>query len=777
NHGYTKAQQTALDDDLVAPANHLKIGKRNHRLSFTLKSNEPTLQVVLDAMKLTPFYNAFQITANVPEIYIQEFWATVSILHTLLRFKMNDKSHTLNLENFKDMLQICPKLPEPPKAKTKYKKNADEPVTSSKTKTVPASKGCKLKSSAKMAKTAKKKQPATMPKTKGLVVLSEVALSEAEQIKLATKRSKKDFHMSHASGSSDGVNIQSKDDADEETDVNDDSEETEFNNDGDDLTHPNLSTYKEDDDEEEEEKANDDEVKEGEEEQEEEEEIQQQSSSVSSDLVSKFINPYLNIGSVDNYLDSNMKEAVDVDSTMKTIIKEQVQAQVSKIMPKIKKNVTRSLGAEVLVGSTNQPQTSYAVAASLSGFKLKKILIDKTEENQSVKRSDIHKNLYNALVESYNSNKDIFSSYGDIVTLKRGRDDQEKDEDPSAGSNRGSKRRRSDKEVESSKELTHKESKSTSSSKDASRSQLKSSGKSAHADKHGQKVDDLEDQSHQEFNTGNDDETSNERGRQVIPWDYFINNDLEYLKGGSSSQKYTTSITKTEAADYGQVKWIEDKRFYGYASNMESSYDVYSRNMIIAVTRLKIMEWFGYSHLEEIIFRRQDDKLYKFREGDFKRLRRKDIEDMLLLLVQDKLFNLNLEERSRKLPEEDQPQKADTYCSDLQRMTPYTAYPDIQGIIFEDEMNKNRLMLTNELYKFSDDTLNHVRTALNDISTRIEMDYLPKQKWSKKDKQRARVMINAIDRKLRDRRLMRNLEKFVGGKPYEGDLRLLKRTI
>ncbi|GKE99405.1 hypothetical protein Tco_0022756 [Tanacetum coccineum] len=49
------------------------------------------------------------------------------------------------------------------------------------------------------------------------------------------------------------------------------------------------------------------------------------------------------------------------------------------------------------------------------------------------------------------------------------------------------------------------------------------------------------------------------RGRQIIPYDHFINNDLEYLKGGSSSHKYTTSITKTKAADYGHVKWIEDK--------------------------------------------------------------------------------------------------------------------------------------------------------------------------------------------------------------------------
>ncbi|GJT50504.1 hypothetical protein Tco_0976661 [Tanacetum coccineum] len=49
------------------------------------------------------------------------------------------------------------------------------------------------------------------------------------------------------------------------------------------------------------------------------------------------------------------------------------------------------------------------------------------------------------------------------------------------------------------------------------------------------------------------------RGRLIILYDYFINNDLEYLKGGSSSRKYTTLITKTKAVDYGHIKWIEDK--------------------------------------------------------------------------------------------------------------------------------------------------------------------------------------------------------------------------
>nr|GEZ08298.1 hypothetical protein [Tanacetum cinerariifolium]GEZ09990.1 hypothetical protein [Tanacetum cinerariifolium] len=48
------------------------------------------------------------------------------------------------------------------------------------------------------------------------------------------------------------------------------------------------------------------------------------------------------------------------------------------------------------------------------------------------------------------------------------------------------------------------------------------------------------------------------RGHHVIPFAHFINNDLEYLRGGASSHKYTTSVTKTKAADYEYIKWIED---------------------------------------------------------------------------------------------------------------------------------------------------------------------------------------------------------------------------
>ncbi|GJX08576.1 hypothetical protein Tco_0196508 [Tanacetum coccineum] len=94
--------------------------------------------------------------------------------------------------------------------KPKYVQKKADSDTSPKQKSVQATKGTKIKSKAKVAKSDKKKQPAKKPKAKGLAVLSEVALNEAEQLKLATKRSKTQFHSSHVSGSGDGVGTQSK---------------------------------------------------------------------------------------------------------------------------------------------------------------------------------------------------------------------------------------------------------------------------------------------------------------------------------------------------------------------------------------------------------------------------------------------------------------------------------------------------------------------------------------------------------------------------------------
>nr|GFA63827.1 hypothetical protein [Tanacetum cinerariifolium] len=125
------------------------------------------------------------------------------------------------------------------------------------------------------------------------------------------------------------------------------------------------------------------------------------------------------------------------------------------------------------------------------------------------------------------------------------------------------------------------------------------------------------------------------RGRRVIPFDHFINNDLGYLRGGASSRKYTISqpIDYKKHALWGVSHWGRKRQqFYRYAVNRESALDVYSKRRIVAVTELKIVEWHDYKHLDWISVRRADDQIYKFKEGDLKRLRLQDIEDMLLLL-------------------------------------------------------------------------------------------------------------------------------------------------
>ncbi|GJX86507.1 retrovirus-related pol polyprotein from transposon TNT 1-94 [Tanacetum coccineum] len=94
----TTAQQTALNNALVAPGDRVKIGKCNMRIIPIMTNKEPTYQVVLDALALSPLYLAFLITAE---------------------FKLDKKKCRVDVEVFRDILQIYPRLPnqefvEPP---------------------------------------------------------------------------------------------------------------------------------------------------------------------------------------------------------------------------------------------------------------------------------------------------------------------------------------------------------------------------------------------------------------------------------------------------------------------------------------------------------------------------------------------------------------------------------------------------------------------------------------------------------------------------------------
>nr|GFB55597.1 hypothetical protein [Tanacetum cinerariifolium] len=107
----TIEQQVALGEALVPSAQRLRIGRSNFRLPSDIQSKESTLQVVYDVLRQSPLFKAFLVTADVPEIYMREFWATATVHQHSIRFKMDTKKHIVDLESFREMLHISLRVP------------------------------------------------------------------------------------------------------------------------------------------------------------------------------------------------------------------------------------------------------------------------------------------------------------------------------------------------------------------------------------------------------------------------------------------------------------------------------------------------------------------------------------------------------------------------------------------------------------------------------------------------------------------------------------------
>ncbi|GJY45721.1 hypothetical protein Tco_0434784 [Tanacetum coccineum] len=256
----SKAQQSAIDNALVAQENQHVIGKCNMRINPRMKPKESTYQVVLDALALPTCYPAFLITTEVPidnkdskkqdkmlyprftKIIIHHFlekdkfisMRNRTFMHTArddsllgtMRFvsrhedaqiygaillKAMTNQAMLDFVAYKTYYEIALRA-EPPKSK-KPKTKSDSAIsfkeTPSKKKRTKAKKDVtSQKKPAPKPKPTKKKGPVEADRGKGLNVLSKVAIFEVTQLKEATKRSKKYFHISQASSSGDGTNFE-----------------------------------------------------------------------------------------------------------------------------------------------------------------------------------------------------------------------------------------------------------------------------------------------------------------------------------------------------------------------------------------------------------------------------------------------------------------------------------------------------------------------------------------------------------------------------------------
>ncbi|GJS89214.1 hypothetical protein Tco_0771850 [Tanacetum coccineum] len=265
------------------------------------------------------------------------------------------------------------------------------------------------------------------------------------------------------------------------------------------------------------------------------------------------------------------------------------------------------------------------------------------------------------------------------------------------------------------------------------------------------------------------------RDRLTIPEDFFFNNDLEYLRGGSTDRKYTTSTTKTKAAKYKieGIEYMVPKLWspIKVAYDKVSSHGVYSTMGILNVTSVTVDKWYGYGYLNEMIVRREDRKLYKFMEGDFPRLYLNDIKDMIVLQKRVEDLQLGVKSYQKKL-NISKPRIRDV---DLSRITLYTTLLEPQGVIYEDKLKRKRLMRTEELYKFSDGTLTLVYNTLDQMLKNIRLGYnkaMKRRKWTATDQKQTRIMIKDINQQLLERRIRRSIEKFVGGRDYGTDPRL-----
>ncbi|GJZ16372.1 hypothetical protein Tco_0552049 [Tanacetum coccineum] len=240
------AQQVALDDALVDPAKRLKIKRCNARTEFSKPQKEATYQVTLDALKLSTCYPAFQVTAEVPEIYMHQLWNAIEKIRKsdAYNFKLDKKKCQVDTkygalipagiinqtikdtEAFKTYYDFATGKIAPKKARM-FKKTASPSRTLSPVKeTKPVQKAKRVKRPSKKSTTAptagviirdtpgvfvsKKKAPAKGDRGKGVELLSDAASLEAAQVKEAFRKSKNDFHMLYASGSGNGVCSQPK---------------------------------------------------------------------------------------------------------------------------------------------------------------------------------------------------------------------------------------------------------------------------------------------------------------------------------------------------------------------------------------------------------------------------------------------------------------------------------------------------------------------------------------------------------------------------------------
>nr|GEY65934.1 retrovirus-related Pol polyprotein from transposon TNT 1-94 [Tanacetum cinerariifolium] len=272
--GTLMVEKSKLDEDkegkAVDPSHYRAFADVGHAgCQDTRRSTSGSVQFLGERLiswssKRCLFFKAFLVTTDVPKIYMQEFWATATIQYHSIRFKMDTKKHIIDLESFRDILHICPRVNGQPFAEPPFKEEilafihflrysaairtltdvninklyqpwrsfaalinkcltgkssgydreaAPKPkdsVRRTRSSSDPSITPPTAVASPRLTASAKGKQTAKASKAKSLSTHYEVAMTEAQQLKLVTKRSMQQTHISQSSGSGTDKGIGSK---------------------------------------------------------------------------------------------------------------------------------------------------------------------------------------------------------------------------------------------------------------------------------------------------------------------------------------------------------------------------------------------------------------------------------------------------------------------------------------------------------------------------------------------------------------------------------------
>ncbi|GKE13756.1 hypothetical protein Tco_1421333 [Tanacetum coccineum] len=299
----------------------------------------------------------------------------------------------------------------------------------------------------------------------------------------------------------------------------------------------------------------------------------------------------------------------------------------------------------------------------------------------------------------------------------------------------------------------------------------------------------------------------------------LINQDLLYLKKGSlGPEKIVLSLHKFPAVIFNDVdieertsRWVNRcvKKFNPYARYGVKHWKnphakifyikrqkepgkpkevVYSNSKIIQV--IKTYWELGHEHkfITEIVARRANECIVSITEPDYKNLNKNDIEDIYLLIMNDKvpdcaetglMWSLSVFIRSLVIWERvhDFQLGIESYQQKVNLTAPTISFPGIEkhkmfsiiyepvhGIIYKNSKKEKRVMRHSEIHKFCDATLNRVLEGLKSYNNDVKYGYIQRD-LIEDEVEYLKLFAEEIEVRLKYRNQMRRWQMYVNGRP------------